>query len=617
MSPLAKHQIESERMPPPLGARADERGTWFRTVCGGGKTVAVRLFDPRGSQLGTHLLAPVEGRDEFAVHVPGVAVGALYKLVLEPGTPEEKELPDPYARFLPQGVMGPAMVVSTERTWKHQAVARPLREHVIYELHVGTFTKQGTYAAAQERLPALAELGVTAIELMPLAAFAGSRGWGYDGVAHFAPFAPYGTVEELATFIDAAHGLGLSVFLDVVYNHFGAAGNFLSALRPDFFTNKFRNAWGDAPNFEYPPMRRHVLDNASYWLNELRFDGLRLDATHTIADPSPRHILSELADLVQGLRPAKLLIAEDDRNDPGLVTSTGLDGLWADDFHHALRVTLTGQRDGYFAAYKPGAETIASTIRQGWLFEGQNYPLTGRPRGKKAGALPAEAFVYCIQNHDQVGNRAFGDRLHHGMRPELYQAASMVLLFLPMTPMLFMGQEWAASAPFLYFTDHDPELGRLVTEGRREEFKRFTSFADPNVRERIPDPQANETFTRSRLDWDERSLPVHKDVLAFYRSCLKLRRTDSVLSDGQRQRLDTDTDGALLAVRRWKGNDVRVLLFNTGEEAVPIENRLPSLSNVSVLLASDPALQGALPARLPGGSAVWLAGTSSTPLPSR
>jgi len=514
-----------------LGADALSGKTRFALYTTTARRCAVQLYASPGVRGERRPLDPA-GEGIFAVEVPGAGHGTLYNFVLD-----DRELPDPYARFLPVGVHGPAMVYESRHTWRHGAgVSRPLREQVIYELHVGTFTPEGTYQAAGERLGELAALGVTTLELMPVAAFAGRRGWGYDGVAINAPFAGYGTPDDLRAFVDEAHRHGLAVLLDVVYNHFGPAGNYLSAYSPEYFTSAFRNAWGDAPAFAHPVLRRQVLDSALGWLTDFRFDGLRLDAIHAIADPSPRHILRELADEVARLVPAKLLIAEDERNDPADVTELGLDAVWADDFHHQVRVTLTREHDGYYAAYHPGTAELARALRQGWLYEGQVYPPSGHPRGRPAGSLPAEAFVYCLQNHDQVGNRAHGDRLSHAVDPDAYRAASTLLLFAPMTPLLFMGQEWAASSPFQFFTDHEPDLGAKIVEGRREEFKRFQAFTDPAVRARIPEPQAEETFARSRLRWEERQQGEHGRVLALYHALLALRREDPVLRQADRPR---------------------------------------------------------------------------------
>jgi maltooligosyltrehalose trehalohydrolase len=359
------------------------------------------------------------------------------------------------------------------------------------------------------------------------------------------------------------------VFLDAVYNHLGPDGNYLRSYSPEYFTSEVHNGWGDALNFAHPAMRRCVIGSALAWLTDFRFDGLRLDAIHTIVDPSPRHILRELADEVGRLQPRKLLIAEDERNDPRVVRELGLDGIWADDFHHAVRVTLTRERDGYYSAYTPGAAGIAATIAGGWLYRGQTNPLTGRPRGHDAGDLPAEAFVYCIQNHDQIGNRAFGDRLSLQVPLEAYAAASAVLLFLPMTPLLFMGQEWGASTPFQFFTDHDAAIGRLTSEGRRAEFKSFAAFRDPALRATIPDPQDPATFLRSRLRWEERQTGQHARCLALYRELLALRRDDPVLRAAGRVNLEATAIGDVLQIRRWTDTGERLLLANLGDAPAP------------------------------------------------
>ncbi len=559
-----------------LGARVIGEQTRFAAWTAA-RTCAVRLYGPGGEERVTH---PLEARGGglFELTVPGARHGTLYEFVLD-----GRAYPDPYARSLPQGVHGPAMVVEPRYAFRHPSVARPACEQVLYELHVGTFTQEGTYRAALARLPELVRLGVTTIELMPLAAFAGERGWGYDGVAPFAPFAPYGTRGELCALIDEAHGLGLSVLLDVVYNHFGPAGNYFAVYHPDYFTPGVKNAWGDAPNYAHPAMRALALDNARYWLDEFRFDGLRLDAVHAIVDPSPKHIVRELVEMARKLSPRKLLIAEDERNDPALVEDFGLDAVWADDFHHQLRVTLTGERDGYYASYEPGVAGIARAIERGWLFEGQ--AAMGKPRGKPADALLASHFVYCIQNHDQIGNRALGERLSADVSLEAYCMASMLLLFLPMTPLLFMGQEWAASSPFLFFSDHEPALGALVTAGRREEFKAFRAFADPALRAQIPDPQARETFERSRLCWEERAEGSHARVLELYRELLTLRRIDAVLCDASRDQLEADVVEARASVRERNSDKTRASADerNSDEARASAREQMASERSVELL----------------------------------
>jgi maltooligosyltrehalose trehalohydrolase len=475
--------------------------------------------------------------------------------------------------------------------WRSPGVTRPLREHVFYELHVGTFTKWGTYLAAAERLPELARLGVTTIELMPLSAFAGRRGWGYDGVAHFAPFAPYGRPDDLRELVDTAHDLGLSVLLDVVYNHFGPSGNYLSQYSPDYFASSAATPWGAGPNFGHPVMRRYVLDNARYWLDEFCFDGLRLDAVQTIVDHSEVHILRELASEVAELRPKKLLVAETDQNDPRLVTALGCDAIWADDFHHQVRVTLTRERDGYYGMFSPGLAGIAQVVEHGWL-----------RGGSVATELEAERLVYFIQNHDQIGNRAFGNRLCADVSLDAYAAVSTLLLLLPMTPLVFMGQEWAASSPFLYFTDHEPGLGELVSRGRREEFKDFEAFRDRSARESIPDPQAPETFAASRLRWEERDEPAHRRILEIYRELLLLRRTDRVFAAAGRESLNVQVIDSVLSIRIEVGTDTRLVLVNVGDVAVA----LPDL-DVSDALWEELFATRSSPGELAAASALVLA----------
>jgi maltooligosyltrehalose trehalohydrolase len=500
----------------------------------------------------------------FALDVPGIGKGARYRFVLD-----GDEVTDPYARFLPEGVDAPARVESLSHAWSQPAVGAP-SDLVIYELHIGTFTPEGTYRGAAERLHYIADLGVTAVEVMPIAAFAGRRGWGYDGVAHFAPFAPYGSPEDLATFVDAAHGLGLAVILDVVYNHFGPHGNSLRRLAPDAFTSRFSSVWGEAPDFANEVMRAYVLDNARYWLTDFRFDGLRLDATHAIHDDQRPHILEAIVRVAHEASPPRFLIAEDERNDAQFVRGVGMDAVWADDFHHQLHVALTRERDGYYGAYSGSPSDIARTVERGWSYCGEIYPPKGVPRGTTTEDLEARQFVHCLQNHDQIGNRALGDRLTAGSGVDGFAAATLLLLTLPSTPLLFMGQEWGATTPFLYFTDHDDDLGRRVTEGRRREFASFRGFADDEARERIPDPQAEASFAASRLDWTEANRAPHAEVLALYRRLLAIRARDPVLRDRSRARTRAWCEGDLLTVDRWSDAGARRVLANLTPHSQPI-----------------------------------------------
>jgi maltooligosyltrehalose trehalohydrolase len=568
--------------PPVLGAFLDGSATRFGAWAPGAKACAVRLFDDQAQPITDHAMERgPEGHWQVAVE--GVRAGALYAFVVD-----DRQLPDPYARCVPRGVHAPAAVAGSAHGWQFgPGIARPMSEHVIYELHVGTFTEEGTFRAAIGHFAELANLGFTAIELMPVAAFDGARGWGYDGVAPYAPHPAYGTPDDLRRLVDEAHGLGLSVILDVVYNHYGPSGNYLGAYDPAYFDDTIHTAWGAAPDFRHPVLRRHVIDLARHWLEGFRFDGLRLDATHAILDRSEKHVLCELVDVVRSMHPKKLLIAEDERNDPSMITLVGLDGVWADDFHHQVRVTLTGERDGYYAAYQPGAAGIARAIERGWLYEGQVYPPSGKARGGSADAVPASALVYCIQNHDQIGNRALGERLSALVPEAAHRAVTLLLLFLPATPLLFMGQEWGATTPFLYFTDHEPGLGERISAGRREEFKDFDAFSDPGSRALIPDPQAEETFLASRLRWSERDEGAHAAMVSLVREALALRRTDEVLRDHARERMKAEAHGEVLVVRRWLGEKQRWIVVNFGDTPVELDEVGVPIQAAHCLLASE------------------------------
>jgi maltooligosyltrehalose trehalohydrolase len=499
----------------------------------------------------------------FWAHIEGIRPGVRYRYRIN----GKDIFPDVASRYQPQGVHGPSEVVDTsafgwtDQGWK----GIHLRDVVVYELHVGTFTPEGTFEGVRNRLGELRDLGVTAVELMPLADLPGQRNWGYDGVCLFAPARCYGHPDDLRRLVDAAHVEGLAVFLDVVYNHLGPDGNYLGAFSPYYFTERRQTPWGPAVNFdgEYSrSVRDFFVENALCWLHEFHFDGLRLDATHAIADDSPQHFLAELSRRVHesfassGRQP--LLIAEDSRNlarmmRPLSEDGWGMDGVWADDLHHQIRRALAGDRDGYFQDYSGTADDIAATVRHGWFYCGQKSAFLGRPRGSDPAGLAPEQFIVCIQNHDQIGNRAFGDRLHHKVDLAAYRAASALLLCCPQTPLLFMGQEWAASSPFQFFTDHQEGLGKLVTEGRRHEFKRFEAFANPQIRETIPDPQAIDTYLNSQLKWEERKKNPHASTLAFYQALLGLRRTEPALRSREAAQVEAAGRTALLMRRPVNG----------------------------------------------------------------
>jgi maltooligosyltrehalose trehalohydrolase len=498
--------------------------------------VEVVIYGPDAERL--EPLQPEPG-GYFAGHLPGVGAGARYRYRLDGGD----AFPDPASRLQPEGVHGASEVVDpAAHRWRDEGWGgRPLSEMVIYELHIGTFTPAGTFDGAIERLNELAELGVTAIEVMPIATFSGARNWGYDGVYLFAPAAVYGGPDGFRRLVDAAHERGLAVILDVVYNHLGPEGNYLPAVTGGaYFTDRHHTPWGDAVDYANPGVRDFVLQNALHWIQEYHVDGLRLDATHAILDDSPVHILREIADVVHSTAPwPAVVVAEDERNERRVVLPVdeggfGLDAVWADDLHHQLRRLAAGDREGYFSDFGGTVDDVVATLRRGWFFEGQHSGHVGAPRGTSAEGIPPQRFVHCIQNHDQVGNRAFGERIAQQVEPAVYRALSALLLLSPYTPLLWMGQEWAASTPFLYFTDLSEELGRKVTEGRRSEFGHFSAFRDPHVRERIPDPQARATFESSRLRWEERESPGHAEVVALYRALLRLRRAEPALREPSR-----------------------------------------------------------------------------------
>jgi maltooligosyltrehalose trehalohydrolase len=461
--------------------------------------------------------------------------GCGYKYSIDGQAP----VPDPRARWQPQGVHGESQIPDKFPD-RLRADARevfepvPLKQAILYELHIGTFTPEGTYTAAQAKLEYLRELGVTHVELMPVAAFPGRRGWGYDGVDLFAPLPAYGTPAELAAFVDACHAQHLGVLLDVVYNHLGPDGNYLAQFGP-YFTDRYRTGWGPAFNFDGPDsdeVRRFVIDNALMWLKDYGFDGLRLDAVHAIFSFGAVHVLEELSNAVRSLgkelQRSFVLIAESDLNDPRLVRSAqqggyGLDAQWADDFHHAVHRYFTGESDGYYADFH-GLQDVAAALRDGYVYRGQYSAHRKRRHGRPPFGVEAHQLVVSAQNHDQIGNRARGERLSMLLRMPQLKAIAALTLLSPFVPLLFQGEEWGADTPFLYFTDHqDLELARAVVEGRRREFGAFSWQGA------IPNPQDADTFARSKLDWPQLGQPKHAELLDWYRRLIRLRRDRVVL----------------------------------------------------------------------------------------
>lgn len=499
------------------------------------------------------------------------------------------KVPDPASRFQPFDVSGPSEVVNPSAfEWQDEEwPGLPWEETVIYELHVGTFTREGTFAALQQKLDHLVELGVTALELMPLSDFPGKRNWGYDGVLPFAPDNSYGSPEDLKRLIQAAHQKGLMVFLDVVYNHFGPEGNYLREYSPEFFTDRHRTPWGDAINFDgrgSRVVRDFFIHNALYWLEEYHFDGLRLDAVHAIVDDSAPDVLTELAETVRktfgGKRFVHLVLENYDnaaryleRDNQGRARL--YNGQWNDDIHHVLHVLTTGERDGYYSDYSPRPiQTLGRCLTEGFAYQGDRSEYHQAVRGETSSHLPPTAFVSFLQNHDQVGNRAFGERITLLADEQAVKAAMAILLLAPSPPLLFMGEEFAARTPFLFFCDFDGKLASDVTQGRRAEFAGFRQFRSQEMRERIPDPNDERTFIRSKLDWQSLDGEQNQKRLRFCRALLALRKKEIVpLLHRTKNRVNflTYTKGGISV--EWRlGNAVLSLVANLcsgAEVAIP------------------------------------------------
>jgi malto-oligosyltrehalose trehalohydrolase len=475
---------------------------------------------------------------ELITEDPKIGDRYLYSITDSAG--KELRVPDPASRFQPTDVHGPSEIIDpkafdwSDENWKGCS----WEEAVSYELHVGAFTPEGTFAAVEKRLDYLADIGITAIELMPLSDFPGKRNWGYDGVLPYAPDASYGRPEDLKRLLQSAHEKGLMVFLDVVYNHFGPDGNYLPAYAPEFFTDRHSTPWGEAINFDGPgsrTVRDFFIHNALYWLEEYGFDGLRFDAVHVIKDDSNPHILVELAETVRETigpdRQIHLILENGDniakylrRGQEGEVL--WYDAQWNDDIHHAMHVILTGEGDGYYRDYAvQPIRHLGRCLAEGFAFQGDFSEYHGEKRGEPSEHLPPLCFVNFLQNHDQIGNRALGERIIKLTSQEALKAALAILLLAPSPPLLFMGEEFGADTPFLFFCDFSGDLATAVTNGRRDEFSKFEKFSSPEMRTQIPDPNSEETFERSRLDWHTVTEKIHQDWLDFYRELLRIRKT--------------------------------------------------------------------------------------------
>lgn len=559
----------SRRMP--IGAEPVDGGTSFRVWAPQRTRVAVEIDGRR------HELEPERG-GYFAGLIEGVGHGARYGFRLDD---DERLYPDPASRFQPEGPHGPSEVVDPAAyTWTDGGwPGVSLDGQVVYEMHVGTFTPEGTWRAAIGKLGHLKRVGVTVIEMMPVAEFPGRFGWGYDGVDLFAPTRLYGRPEDLKAFIDAAHAHGIGVIHDVVYNHLGPSGNYLSCFSKSYFSEKYETEWGEAINFDGPDsaeVRTFFLANAAYWIEEFHFDGLRLDATQSIFDSSEPHILREIAETARAAAGDRsiILIGENEPQETHLVRSPeaggyGLDALWNDDLHHSAMVALTGRAQAYYQDHDGSPQEFISAAKYGYLFQGQFYFHQGKNRGTPGLDLAPAAFVNFIQNHDQIANSATGLRFHALSHPGQARAMTALMLLLPGTPMLFQGQEFWSSSPFFYFADHEPELEKLVRKGRAEFISQFPSVGDdPETRARLANPGAEDTFARSKLDWSEAD--THAEALALHQDLIRLRRAEAALASQRRGGLDGAVIGPNAFALRFFGEDQPdcLLLTNLGRDLV-------------------------------------------------
>jgi maltooligosyltrehalose trehalohydrolase len=504
--------------------------------------------------------------------VPEAAPGHLYRFRLDGAD----SFPDPISRFQPEGPHGPSEIIDsrqfawTDRAWRGLS----LEGQVIYEMHIGTFTPEGTFEAARRELAELGRIGITAIELMPVADFPGRFGWGYDGVGFFAPVALYGRPDDFRRFVDEAHRAGIGVLLDVVYNHVGPDGNYLKQFSEDYFSSRYQCEWGEAINYDgenSPPVREWVITNARYWIEEYHLDGLRLDATQQIFDASPENIMTVLAKAARAAAEERgiIIVGENEEQNSSLARPVerggyGLDGLWNDDFHHTARVAVTGHREAYYTDYLGKPQEFISAVKYGYLFQGQRYKWQKNPRGTPALDLDPAQFVLYIQNHDQIANTGTGERLQRRTSAGRYKALTALLLLAPGTPMLFQGQEFAASTPFYFFADHNPELEKLVREGRIQFLSQFPSLAQPEMRPYHIDPGDPANFEKCKLRFEERA--SHRPFYEMHQDLLRLRREDPVF----RMQKRGTVDGAVLTgeafLLRYFGGQYgdRLLLVNLG-----------------------------------------------------
>lgn len=561
-------------------------GAEIVTCAGGSRVVDFRLWAPACTSVQVLLEAGPGAPDRiamaretngyFSAQAESAAAGTRYRFLLNG---EEAAFPDPVSRFQPEGpdfaseVIDQASFQWTDREWRGPRE----EDQVIYEMHIGTFTREGTWSAATAQLEELSRLGISVLEVMPVAEFMGEFGWGYDGVDLFAPTRCYGRPDEFRRFVDAAHGVGVGVILDVVYNHLGPDGNYLKKFSPAYFTNRYENDWGDAINFDGPdsgPVREFYITNAEYWIDEYHLDGLRLDATQQIFDSSESHIVREVVSSARSAAVGRrlLIVGENEPQESKYVRppeegGCGLDALWNDDFHHSMVVALTGRYEAYYTDYRGTPQECISAYKYGYLYQGQEYSWQRKRRGTSALDLDPSRFVVFLENHDQVANSGRGKRLRLLSQPAKFRALTAVLLLSPNIPMLFQGQEFGSTAPFLFFADHYPELAEEVRKGRVEFLSQFRSLGRPEMKKRLADPSDHSVFTRCKLDHEERER--NREVYALHRDLIALRRNDSCFRFAASRR---SLDGAVISpeafVVRYFGAhcDDRLLLVNLGSD---------------------------------------------------
>jgi maltooligosyltrehalose trehalohydrolase len=552
----------------PIGAELQPGGVHFRVWAPRRVKVAVAF------ESGPEVQLRRETGGYFSGLAPGAAAGARYRFRLDGG----ECFPDPVSRFQPEGPHGPSQVVDpstfpwTDAGWPGAG----LEGQIIYEMHIGTFTQEGTWEAARREISELAAAGITVLEIMPVADFPGRFGWGYDGVGLFAPVAIYGAPDDFRRFVDDAHRAGLGVILDVVYNHVGPDGNYLKQFSDDYFTGRYENEWGEAINYDgknSAPVREWVVANAAYWAKEYHLDGLRLDATQQIFDASAENIMTALAKAMRAAAGGRkvIVVAENESQHTRLARPAGsggyeLDALWNDDFHHAARVAVTGRNEAYYTDYGGTPQELISAIKYGYLYQGQRYKWQARRRGSPSWGLAPAQFVNYIENHDQIANSGRGERVQQLTSPGRYRAVTALLLLAPGTPLLFQGQEFASSSPFHFFADHNAELRELVKEGRIQFLSQFPSLGRPEARACHTDPGDEAVFRRCKLDFEERRL--HAGLYDMHKDLLRLRRDDPIF----RAQKPRGVDGAVLSAEAFvlrffgEAGDDRLLLVNLGRD---------------------------------------------------